>query len=91
MRLRPPYGASWVAFRSEKSASSENAWDVDLASRAFDFFANRWILSGRLMTDLALLHRLVGAWQTEATHPALPGVVVKGAVTCECGWKESAS
>jgi hypothetical protein len=38
------------------------------------------------MTDLALLHRLVGAWQTEATHPALPGVVVKGAVTCE--WLE---
>lgn len=38
------------------------------------------------MTDLALLQRLVGVWQTEATHPSLPGVVVHGTTTCE--WLE---
>ena len=32
------------------------------------------------------LHRLVGTWPTEATHPALPGVVVHGTVTAE--WLE---
>ena len=30
------------------------------------------------------LERLVGAWKTEATHPALPGVVVHG--TAEVEW-----
>lgn len=29
------------------------------------------------------LNRLVGSWTTEATHPALPGVVVPGTVTVE--------
>jgi hypothetical protein len=33
-----------------------------------------------------LLDRLVGSWVTEATHPALPGVVVHGTVDVE--WLE---
>lgn len=39
-------------------------------------------------SDAALqpLARLVGSWTTEATHPALPGVVVHGTVTAE--WLE---
>jgi hypothetical protein len=39
-------------------------------------------------TDRALtpLARLVGAWTTEATHPALPGVVVHGSAQIE--WLE---
>jgi hypothetical protein len=32
------------------------------------------------------LDRLVGTWNTEATHPAMPGVVVRGTVTIE--WLE---
>lgn len=38
--------------------------------------------------DLALkkLDRLVGAWTSEATHPKMPGVVVKGTATFE--WLE---
>lgn len=32
------------------------------------------------------LERLVGTWSTEATHPAFPGVVVKGSVEVE--WLE---
>jgi len=32
------------------------------------------------------LDRLVGAWTTEATHPAFPGVIVRGTVTIE--WLE---
>jgi hypothetical protein len=32
------------------------------------------------------LDRLVGDWNTEATHPALPGVVVRG--TAEVSWLE---
>jgi hypothetical protein len=35
---------------------------------------------------LKLLERLVGIWVTEATHPALPGVVVHGTTTIE--WLE---
>lgn len=38
--------------------------------------------------DLALqsLHRLVGSWITDATHPAVPGVVVHGTAIIE--WLE---
>jgi hypothetical protein len=36
--------------------------------------------------ELEALNQLVGAWTTEATHPAVPGVVVHGAVTVE--WLE---
>ena len=32
------------------------------------------------------LNRLVGSWSTEATHPALPGVVVRGTTSIE--WLE---
>jgi hypothetical protein len=32
------------------------------------------------------LNRLVGSWSTEATHPALPGVVVRGTMSIE--WLE---
>ena len=32
------------------------------------------------------LHRLVGTWATEATHPAMPGLVVHGTVVVE--WLE---
>jgi hypothetical protein len=35
---------------------------------------------------LAPLNRLVGTWTTEATHPAMPGVVVHGTVVVE--WLE---
>jgi hypothetical protein len=35
---------------------------------------------------LKALNRLVGTWTTEATHPALPGVVVHGTATTE--WLE---
>lgn len=35
---------------------------------------------------LAPLNRLVGTWSTEATHPAMPGVVVHGSVVVE--WLE---
>ena len=35
---------------------------------------------------LKLLGRLVGTWSTEATHPALPGVIVHGTVVSE--WLE---
>ena len=35
---------------------------------------------------LAALNRLVGTWTTEATHPALPGVVVHGIANVE--WLE---
>jgi len=40
------------------------------------------------MTDpiRPLLARLVGTWETEATHPAMPGVVVHGTATIE--WLE---
>jgi hypothetical protein len=40
------------------------------------------------MADPALkaLHRLVGSWTTEATHPAMPGVLVHGNVVVE--WLE---
>ena len=34
------------------------------------------------------LGRLVGTWTTEASHPAMPGVVVSGSVTVE--WLEGA-
>lgn len=39
-------------------------------------------------TEAALqeLNQLVGNWSTEATHPALPGVVVHGSVSIE--WLE---
>jgi hypothetical protein len=42
----------------------------------------------RVPSDSALqgLDRLVGTWTTEATHPAVPGVVVHGTVTIE--WLE---
>jgi len=36
--------------------------------------------------QLQRLERLVGTWTTEATHPALPGVVVHGTVVVE--WLE---
>lgn len=36
--------------------------------------------------SLKLLNRLVGSWTTEATHPALPGIVVRGTVDAE--WLE---
>lgn len=36
--------------------------------------------------SLALLGRLVGSWTTEATHPAMPGVVVHG--TADVEWLE---
>jgi hypothetical protein len=36
--------------------------------------------------QFARLNRLVGSWTTEATHPALPGVVVHGTVNIE--WLE---
>ena len=39
-----------------------------------------------LDTALERLGRLVGTWATEATHPALPGVVVHGTVDVE--WLE---
>ncbi|MEX2282595.1 MAG: hypothetical protein WEE89_08930 [Gemmatimonadota bacterium] len=32
---------------------------------------------------LAPLDRLVGMWATEATHPAMPGVIVHGTVVIE--------
>lgn len=35
---------------------------------------------------LAALDRLVGRWQTEATHPMVPGVVVR--VTADFAWLE---
>lgn len=35
---------------------------------------------------LKSLNRLIGTWATEATHPAMPGVVVRGNVTVE--WLE---
>jgi hypothetical protein len=38
------------------------------------------------MTNLQLLGRLVGRWTTEATHPAMPGVVVRGTASIE--WLE---
>jgi hypothetical protein len=38
--------------------------------------------------SLKLFDRLVGSWSTEATHPALPGVVVGGSVIIE--WLEGA-
>jgi hypothetical protein len=37
-------------------------------------------------TVLAALDRLVGTWTTEATHPAMPGVVVHGTTVVE--WLE---
>ena len=37
-------------------------------------------------TMLRSLGRMVGAWRTEATHPAMPGVVVHGTVHAE--WLE---
>jgi hypothetical protein len=37
-------------------------------------------------STLKQLGRLVGSWSTEATHPAMPGVVVHGTVTVE--WLE---
>ena len=43
----------------------------------------------RSMTDepaLQPLDRLVGNWNTEATHPAVPGIVVRGTATIE--WLE---
>jgi hypothetical protein len=39
---------------------------------------------------LGSLDRLVGTWTTEATHPALPGVVVHG-ITVIRGSRESVS
>jgi len=37
-------------------------------------------------TELQGWQRLVGTWATEATHPALPGIVVSGQATFE--WLE---
>jgi hypothetical protein len=37
-------------------------------------------------SELQSLRRLVGEWATEATHPALPGIVVSGRATFE--WLE---
>ena len=39
-----------------------------------------------MSSDLERLGRLLGAWTTEATHPAVPGVVVRGTVDFE--WLE---
>ena len=36
--------------------------------------------------SLQPLNRLVGSWTTEATHPAVPGIVVRGTATVE--WLE---
>jgi hypothetical protein len=43
-----------------------------------------------MTAEQALTHldRLVGTWSTEATHPAMPGVVVHGTVVIE--WLEGA-
>ena len=38
------------------------------------------------MSELEGLNRLVGTWATEATHPAMPGVVVHGTTIME--WLE---
>src|SRR3954471_8084614 len=43
-------------------------------------------ISTKTEPELEALNRLVGTWNTEATHPALPGVVVPGTVTVE--WLE---
>jgi hypothetical protein len=37
-------------------------------------------------SELEQLDRLVGTWTTEATHPATPGIVVRGTATVE--WLE---
>ena len=37
-------------------------------------------------SELEQLDRLVGTWTTAATHPAMPGVVVRGTATIE--WLE---
>jgi hypothetical protein len=37
-------------------------------------------------SNLELVGRLVGAWITEATHPAVPGTIVRGTATFE--WLE---
>ncbi|HET8936387.1 MAG TPA: hypothetical protein VFN67_23245 [Polyangiales bacterium] len=39
-----------------------------------------------MTTALRSLERLLGSWKTEATHPAMPGVVVHG--TAEVEWLE---
>lgn len=45
-------------------------------------------MANQMTTDptLKLLGRLVGRWTTEATHPAMPGVVVHGTASVE--WLE---
>jgi hypothetical protein len=43
-------------------------------------------MQGTTESALQPLNRLVGRWSTEATHPALPGVVVQGTVSIE--WLE---
>jgi hypothetical protein len=52
----------------------------------------RWVEEVEMATEsprwVELLTRLVGAWTTEASHPAMPGVVVSGRVTVE--WLEGA-
>src|SRR5437762_1172569 len=52
-----------------------------------DFSLHYWS-EVRLMSESALqpLNRLVGNWVTEATHPALPGAVVRGTTAIE--WLE---
>lgn len=42
--------------------------------------------SARKQPELERLCALVGTWDTEGTHPALPGVIVRGSVTVE--WLE---
>jgi len=39
--------------------------------------------SARKQPELERLSALVGTWDTEGTHPALPGVIVRGSVTVE--------
>jgi hypothetical protein len=43
-------------------------------------------VDGMKQDPFSLLGRLVGSWVTEATHPAMPGVVVHGSVDIE--WLE---
>jgi hypothetical protein len=43
-------------------------------------------MQSKAATRLAALDGLVGVWATEATHPATPGIVVRGTVTIE--WLE---
>jgi len=88
LRFADPGDANFLP--SACPESSLTATTTQGESHVQPAFSQRAVPTEEAMTSAAAasepLNSLVGNWTTEATHPALPGVVVHGTVTSE--WLE---